>query len=130
MNDTAKNDDPSSRHPVADPGKVPDTTLSIVVYALYLAGIITGGLTSLIGVVMAYVYRGNGPAWLDDHYRYQIRTFWIAVVYFAISGVLTLILIGFITWLIAVVWLVIRCVKGLKALQERRAPDNLETWLV
>lgn len=130
MNDTAPNDDTRSRPQVADQGKAPDTTLPIVVYALYLAGVITGGLTSLIGVVMAYVYRGNGPAWLDDHYRYQIRTFWMAVVYFAVSGLLTLILIGFVTWLLAVVWLVIRCVKGLKALQERRAPDNLETWLV
>lgn len=130
MNDTAPNDDTRSRPQVSDQGKAPDTTLPIVVYALYLAGVITGGLTSLIGVVMAYVYRGNGPAWLDDHYRYQIRTFWMAVVYFAVSGLLTLILIGFVTWLLAVVWLVIRCVKGLKALQERRAPDNLETWLV
>lgn len=114
---------------IALDGKSPDTTLTIVVYALHLAGIITGGMTSLVGVVMAYVYRGRGPAWLDEHYRYQIRTFWIGLLYFAVSGLLTLILIGFLTWLLAVVWLVIRCVKGLKAVQERRAPDNVDTWL-
>ncbi|MBB3189931.1 DUF4870 family protein [Halomonas cerina] len=114
---------------VADQGGTPDTTLPIVVYALHLAGIITGGLTSLIAVVMAYVYRGKGPAWLDEHYRYQIRTFWIALLYFAVSGLLTLVVIGFLTWLAAVVWLVIRCVKGLKALNERRAPDDVDTWL-
>jgi uncharacterized membrane protein len=114
---------------VAPQGRSPDTTLTIVVYALHLAGIITGGMTSLVGVVMAYVYRGRGPGWLDEHYRYQIRTFWIGLLYFAVSGLLTLILIGFLTWLLAVVWLVIRCVKGLKALQERRPPDNVDTWL-
>ena len=28
----------------------------------------------LVGVVIAYVYRGQGPHWLDEHYRYLIRT--------------------------------------------------------
>ncbi|SEL83047.1 DUF4870 family protein [Halomonas daqiaonensis] len=116
---------------IAEGGTAPDTTIPIVVYVLHLAGMVTGGLTSLVGVVIAYVYRGNGgPAWLDEHYRYQIRTFWIALLYFGISGLLTLVLIGFLTWLAAVVWLVIRCVKGLKALNEHRAPENVDTWWV
>ncbi|TDO01486.1 DUF4870 family protein [Halomonas ventosae] len=121
----AQNDRAIAKH-----GSGPDTTLPIVVYVLHLAGIITGGLTSLVGVVIAYVYRGNGPAWLDEHYRYQIRTFWIALLYFGISGLLTLVLIGFLTWLAAVVWLVLRCVKGLKTLNEHRAPDHVDTWWV
>ncbi|MGM0783659.1 MAG: DUF4870 family protein [Pseudomonadota bacterium] len=124
MNDPAHHD-----REVAETGKRPDTTLPIVVYALFLAGIVSGGLTALVGVVMAYVYRGEGPAWLDDHYRFLIRTFWIGVLYFGVSGVLTLVLIGFLTWLLAVLWLVIRCVKGLKRLQEQRAPDDVMTWL-
>ncbi|PMR77831.1 hypothetical protein C1H69_01275 [Billgrantia endophytica] len=114
---------------VTETGNSPDTTVPIVVYTLYLAGVVTGGLTALIGVVIAYVYRGKGPYWLDEHYRYQIRTFWLALLYFAVSGLLTLVMIGFVTWLLAVVWLVVRCVKGLKGLQEKRVPDNVETWL-
>lgn len=115
---------------VAEHGDATDTTIPIVVYVLHLAGMVTGGLTSLVAVVIAYVYRGNGPGWLDEHYRYQIRTFWMALLYFGISGLLTLILVGFLTWLVAVVWLVIRCVKGLKALNERRPPHNVDTWWV
>ncbi|MCL7940526.1 hypothetical protein M8009_09470 [Halomonas sp. ATCH28] len=125
MNDQPPQDDDRA---ITERGPAPDTTIPIVVYVLHLAGMVTGGLTSLVGVVIAYVYRGNGPVWLDEHYRYQIRTFWIALLYFGISGLLTLVLIGFLTWLAAVVWLVIRCVKGLKALNERRAPDNVDTW--
>lgn len=117
-------------HGVIEPGGKPDTTLPIVVYALFLAGIVSGGLTMLVGVVIAYVYRGRGPHWYDEHYRYQIRTFWIALLYFAISGVLMLLLIGYITWLLAVVWLVVRCVKGIRRLQDYREPDNVGTWLV
>ncbi|MCE8016029.1 hypothetical protein HOP62_08060 [Halomonas sp. MCCC 1A17488] len=123
------NESPESRS-VIDSGGAPDTTLPIVVYALFLAGIVTGGLTMLVGVVIAYVYRGEGPHWFDEHYRYQIRTFWLALLYFAISALLMLVLIGFVTWLVVVVWLVIRCVKGIKRLQEQRAPDNVDAWLI
>ncbi len=128
MTDNLHPDDKRDRRSVTDPGS-PDTTIPIVIYALLLAGIISGGLTQVVGVVIAYVYRGKGPHWLDEHYRYQIRTFWMAMLYFAVSGLLTLIMIGFVTWLLTVVWLVIRCVKGLKSLQEKRAPDNVDTWL-
>lgn len=130
MNDNPHNDDLLRDRVVSQQGDSPDTTMPIVVYALHLAGIVTGGVTALVGVVIAYVYRGRGPAWLDEHYRYQIRTFWLSLLYFTVSAVLTLVLIGFVTWLAAVVWLVIRCVKGIKGLQEQRAPDNVDTWLV
>ncbi|MCE8032641.1 MAG: hypothetical protein LPK20_10575 [Halomonas sp.] len=123
------NDSPESRN-VIDSGSTPDTTLPIVVYALFLAGIVTGGLTMLVGVVIAYVYRGQNPHWFDEHYRYQIRTFWLAVLYFSISGLLMLILIGFVTWLVVIVWLVVRCVKGIKRLQEHREPENVDAWLI
>ncbi|XKH60933.1 hypothetical protein LG290_03950 [Halomonas sediminis] len=130
MNDDATPDNLSNTndHAVAEQRRSPDTTIAIVGYALQLAGIATGGLTSLLGVVIAYVYRGDGPSWLDDHYRYQIRTFWLSLLYFSVSALLTLILIGFVTWMIAVVWLVIRCVKGIKGLQRRQAPTNVTTW--
>ncbi|MCE8011767.1 DUF4870 family protein [Billgrantia desiderata] len=123
------NDSPDSRS-VIEPNGTPDITLPIVVYALLLAGVVSGGLTAIVGVVIAYVYRGQGPHWFDEHYRYQIRTFWLSVLYFAISGVLTLVMIGFVTWLLAVVWLVVRCVKGIKRLQEHREPDNVDAWLI
>lgn len=106
----------------------PDTTMAMVIYALYLASFILG-FTSLIGVVIAYVYKGKGPAWLDEHYRYQIRTFWIGLLYGIVFSILTLILIGFPLLLALAVWLIIRCVKGFKGLQEKRAPANVDSWL-
>lgn len=106
----------------------PDTTMAMVIYALYLASFVLG-FTSIIGVVIAYVYTGKGPAWLDEHYRYQIRTFWIGLVYGIVFSILTLILIGFPLLLALAVWLIIRCVKGFKGLQEKRAPSNVDTWL-
>ncbi|MGO1534738.1 MAG: DUF4870 family protein, partial [Halomonas sp.] len=40
-----------------------------------------------------------------------------------------LILIGFPLLLALAVWLIIRCVKGFKGLQEHRAPSNVDSWL-
>jgi len=30
---------------------------------------------------MAYIYKGDAPDWLKSHYRYQIRKFWIGILY-------------------------------------------------
>lgn len=108
--------------------KPADTTIVLVVYALLLAGFVVG-FTPLVGVIVAYVYRGKGPAWLDEHYRYQIRTFWIGLLYATIATILTLIGIGLILMFALAIWLIVRCVKGFKAVQEKRAPSNVDTWL-
>lgn len=128
MNDTLPPDDDQS---VATDTRNPkvDTTMAMVVYGLYVAGFVVG-FTPLIGVVIAYVYQGKGPEWLDAHYRYQIRTFWIGLLYGLVSLLLALIGIGFLLMIALAVWLVIRCVKGFKGLQEQRAPANIDTWLV
>lgn len=107
----------------------PDTTLATVVYALYLASFVVG-FTSIIAVIIAYLHRGDGPDWLDAHYRYQIRTFWIGLLYALVATLLTLVLIGFPLLLALAVWLIVRCVKGFKGLQEKRAPHNVHSWLL
>ena len=45
-----------------------------IIYILYLAGFIVG-ITPLIGIVMAYMNRGEGSDWIQSHYQWQIRTF-------------------------------------------------------
>ncbi len=126
MNDNVT---PERGDTVSEYNQEPDTTMVMVVYALYLASLIVG-LTAVVGVIIAYVYRGKGPEWLDEHYRYQIRTFWIGLLYGLVSLSLTFIGIGVLLLIALAVWLIVRCVKGYKGLQEKRAPDNVDTWLV
>lgn len=122
-------DDATSEPSFSEQPKQPDTTIALVIYALYLASFVVG-FTSIIGVIIAYIYRGKGPAWLDEHYRYQVRTFWIGLLYASISTLLTLILVGFPMLLALAVWFIVRCVKGFKGLQEKRAPTNVNSWLI
>ena len=121
-----QNMSPASPSPVA--GNNGDSSIANVIYILYLVGIAVG-ITSVVGVIMAYVNKTDAPAWLASHYRFQIRTFWIGMLYGLVGSLLTTVLIGFAVLLFALVWWVVRCVKGMRALGERREVDNLESWM-
>jgi len=99
-----------------------------IIYILYLANIIVG-LTALIGLVMAYVNQSQGPDWVRAHYRFQIRTFWIAFLVGVIGAVTTFIVVGWIILLLLLIWWIIRCVKGMQYLGRQQPYPNLETWL-
>ncbi len=129
MNEDNNPSSPLAGEVVNDTSQAPDTTMAIVVYALYLASFVVG-FTSIIGVIIAYIYRGNGPTWLDEHYRYQIRTFWIGLLYATVTIFLAFVLIGLPLMLALAVWFIVRCVKGFKGLQEKRPPHNVDSWLI
>jgi uncharacterized membrane protein len=89
--------------------------LVLAVYILYLVGFLTG-ITVLVGVVIAYLQRERTDRVSQSHFQFQITTFWIGLVYFFL-GLLTLhFAIGVLILLWWLVWTVIRCVKGLLAL--------------
>jgi uncharacterized membrane protein len=53
-------------------------------------------VTSIIGVIMAYVYRADVPEWVATHYRFQIRTFWTGLLYAFLSVLTAIIIVGFL----------------------------------
>lgn len=97
-------------------------------YVLYLASIILG-ITGLIALIMAYVNKKDAPEWVQTHYQFQIRTFWIGLLYAVIGMLLSIIGIGFLILLFYVVWLIVRCVKGLKALDKNAPIENPTSWM-
>ena len=104
------------------------TSNAKLVYILYLVGIMIP-ITGLIGVVMAYVNLGDASDWLKSHYQFQIRTFWIGLLYMVLGVVLSAVLLGYLILLFWLVWLIIRCVKGLKQLDEGQAVINPTSWM-
>ena len=99
-----------------------------VVYILYFAGLIVG-VTVLIGVIIAYVNHAGAPDWVKTHYRFQIRTFWIGLLYGLISLVTAIILIGILFGLFTFVWWIVRSAKGLQRLSRGEPYENAATWL-
>ena len=115
-----------AQEPMPTSGR-PPRLIPFAIYIAYLASFLTG-ISLILGVVLAYVERGSGPAWLESHFRYQIRTFWIFLVYAVIGGVLALILVGFVILFLASVWFIIRCVKGMSLLDRGEPIPDPATW--
>ena len=72
---------------------VSDNTLAVVVYAIYGLSYFTG-ISALIGLIIAYVKIDDADPMLRSHYRFQIRTFWIGLLYLAVGIPLCAVLIG------------------------------------
>jgi uncharacterized membrane protein len=101
--------------------------LVLTVYILYLVGFLTG-ITVLVGLTIAYLQRDKTDRISQSHFRFQIKTFWIGLLYFFV-GFLTLHFgIGALILLWYVIWTVIRCVKGLLALNMGEPIRNPNSW--
>ena len=121
-----------------DPMQRPDATPAAngfefnrptIVGLLFAASCITG-VSAIIGVVLAYVWKGEPhQPWEETHYTYLIRTFWIGVIA-SVLGVLTVLIgIGFLILLGVGVWALIRTIMSLINAQKREAMNNPETFL-
>jgi len=113
-------------------------TLTHVVYALHAFSAITGlttaafivtafltGWPSIIAVIINYVKRSDARGtFLDSHFSWQIRTFWWALLWALIAGLLIVTVIGIpLAWIIAVgagIWVLYRIVRGWLALLSRK----------
>lgn len=107
----------------------PGETNVQVIYILYLVGLVIG-VSALAGIVIAYINRGKAGGWVESHYTWLIRTFWICLLYSLISVVLMLAAIGFLLLLAVAVWFIARCIIGLQALGRRDPIKNPESWII
>ena len=103
-------------------------TYAMVVYVLYFVAYFVG-ITAIVGVIIAHVQAGSGDATVESHYQYQIRTFWIGILYLVVGFITMFVLIGFLVWAWWFIWSLIRNIKGLIALNENRPIANPTSWL-
>ncbi len=101
--------------------------MALIIYILYL---LPFGVTHIAGLVLAYVSRDTAPDWLRSHYTFQIRTFWIGLLYFAIACVCVVVLIGIPMILAVLVWFIVRCALGLSRLLRNEAYPTPQSWIV
>lgn len=100
-----------------------------IISLLYLASFVLG-ITGLIGVILAFVWKGEPhEAWEDSHYQYLINTFWIGLVGSIVGIVLAIILIGFLILLAVAALVIVRSVLSLMKAQKREPMPNPGTWL-
>ena len=114
--------------PPPRPPAVSDTQLALAVYVLYLAGFFTM-ITALVGVIIAHAQVDKADDMLRTHYRFQIRTFWIGLLYVVVGALSVIVIVGIFILLWWFIWTLVRCVKGLLALNENRPIQNPGSWL-
>lgn len=101
------------------------TILSLLYISSFLLGV-----TALVAVVLAYVWKDQPHAeWEVSHYRYHIRTFWLALIGSIISFILLIVLVGFLLWLAVAVLVVVRSILSLINAQKQQPMPNPDTWL-
>lgn len=99
-----------------------------IVYILYLVAIVLWPV-ALVGVILSYMNRGAAAEWVASHYRFQIRSFWIALLINVVGGVTALFFVGYFVLLAGLVWWIVRSVKGLRSLGRSEPYPNPATWL-
>lgn len=99
------------------------------IYILYLVSFLIG-ITGLIGIVLAYMNRGKSEAWIETHYTYAIRTFWIGLLGALASVVLMLVLVGFLTIFAVAVWTIARCIVGLQQVGKNEPIARPDGWWI
>ena len=113
---------------VTDNEKPASTGTAKIIYILYLVSIIIG-ITAIAGLIMAYVNKDDAPDWLKSHYQFQIRTFWIGALYLFIGVLLSQFIIGLFILLFWLLWLIVRCAKGIKYLDQTVAYPDPKGWM-
>lgn len=124
-----------------EPRDVPPSglvTITHVIYGLHAFTVVSGLLTpmfivtafltgwpSILAVVLNYIKRSEvRGTYLESHFRWQIRTFWFALLWVVLSLLLAATLIGipmaFVLATIAGIWVFYRVVRGWLRLNDKR----------
>jgi uncharacterized membrane protein len=100
-----------------------------VLYALYAVHWLTGGLTILVAIIINYVKRSDAAGTpYEAHFEWQIRTFWIGLLGYAIGGLLLFVVIGVaVLWAVSI-WMLYRIIKGWLYLYDNKPLANPRSW--
>ncbi len=106
---------------------ISDSTLAISVYVLYCLGYFTG-ISALIGVIIAHIKVDDTDPVVGTHFQFQIRTFWVGLLFLTIGFLLSIILIGIPILLWWFVWSLIRIIKGIVRINEYKPIAHPTSW--
>jgi uncharacterized membrane protein len=113
-------------------------TYTHVIYALHalavvigittfhtIVGSFVGGLPSIVAVIMNYARRSaTRGTYLESHFRWQIRTFWYALLWAVVCGLVMLTIIGIPLAILGLavlgIWIAYRVIRGWLSLRDHR----------
>jgi uncharacterized membrane protein len=105
-------------------------TLTHVLYALHTVTWFSGGVFSVIAIIINMIKFPDLPNdFYRSHWRWQSRTFWFALIGFVVTFPLWLVFVfpGWIAWTLIGLWYLYRCVRGWINFSDGRAMPLQET---
>lgn len=111
--------------PIVEQPSPPDIDgLKTIAFAVYVLQALSffWGITAIVGVIIDYVKLNDARGtWLENHLRWQIRTFWWGLFWSVIGfGLIWVFGLGFVVLGIVYIWTIYRVVKGWLKLTERK----------
>lgn len=109
--------EPNARVPTTKEASLRKTL--ILCYALYALFFFTG-IAGVVAVIIDYVKRSDARGtWLESHFSFQIKTFWMFLLLFALTALVAQGIsetLGWIVGAIVLAWYFYRLYKGFMAL--------------
>jgi len=94
--------------------------LALLVYAMQAIGFLLWP-TWIVGAVINYVKIGAvRNTWLETHFNWQLRTFWVWFAGMILGFILLVVKIGWLVTIAVTVWAIYRVVKGWLYLNDRK----------
>jgi uncharacterized membrane protein len=104
--------------PETDEKKLRD--LALLVYAMQAVGLVLWPAW-IAGAVIDHVKVGAARnTWVETHFNWQLRTFWIGLAGMLVAWALMIVKIGVVVGLAVTVWAIYRVAKGWLALVDRK----------
>jgi len=112
-------------YPASQLGQIPTTVegvaMGTIEFAIPAVGFLIG-LTWIVGVVINYLKIDDvRNTWLETHFNWQLRTFWLGLAGMAVAWPLMVVKIGVLIGFAVTVWAIYRVAKGWLALNDRKA---------
>jgi len=100
--------------------------IATIVYALQAASFLLT-VTFIAAVIINYVKKDDVEGtWVASHFRWQMRTFWFALLWGSVGIILFFLGIGYFILIGVAIWVIYRIAKGWLALADGKAmyPEN------
>lgn len=96
--------------------------ITATIYLLQVCSFLLAGIPLLVGVLVNFLHKNDVlNTWLESHFDWQIKTAWITLAGFAISGITFELGVGLYVLISTIIYLVFRIVVGWNALNDNKA---------
>ncbi|CAH0524936.1 DUF4870 family protein [Vibrio hippocampi] len=97
-------------------------THALVCYGLMVLSMLTGGIAGIVGLIWAYVKKGDAVGTIyESHFANIISTFWIGLVLGIIAVVTLVFVVGYLIAIAAAIYCLYRFIKGIIRTIDRKA---------